>query len=108
MDGATDELCTNCWKRTCGPQPDCELALQRRRCINATEGLLLSKPIPVSANAAFFCNRYKIVDGGTKVGQLHPPCGNVCCLARLRPSNIILNQQQCGSGPNHGLNDATA
>ena len=58
--------------RTCGPQPDCELALQRRRCINATEGLLLSKPIPVSANAAFFCNRYKIVDGGTKVGQLHP------------------------------------
>lgn len=88
-------------------QPDCSgclsfasmcLPCNLCRCINATEGLLLSKPIPAGADAAFFCNRYKIVDGGAKVGHSSLPHGVILhCSAPFRSAaSFSTTRPDCG------------
>ncbi len=39
------------------------------RCINETEGVLLSAPINGTGQSAFFCNRYRIVGNGAQASR---------------------------------------
>jgi hypothetical protein len=73
------------------------LVFQWCRCISSTEGLLLSKPVPATANSAFFCNRYRIVDGGTKVWHGCTPCG-VSALPRPGSSLGLLPEMRLRYG----------